>query len=65
MWVSEGHELNCFGVVPGMEQTVGRAELYAAVRVLEGTTGDIFFLIDNTACCHNMMALAQGRLAPH
>eukprot|EP00972_Heterocapsa_arctica_P003628 541649-Heterocapsa_arctica.AAC.1 len=40
MWVSEGHPLNCYGVVPGIEQTAGRAELFAAVRVLERTSGD-------------------------
>eukprot|EP00972_Heterocapsa_arctica_P093053 13725483-Heterocapsa_arctica.AAC.1 len=51
MWGSEGHDLNCFGVVPGVEQTAGRAELYAAVRGLERTTGYVFFLIDIKACC--------------
>eukprot|EP00972_Heterocapsa_arctica_P104381 15385199-Heterocapsa_arctica.AAC.1 len=32
IWVQEGHPLNSFGVVPGVEQTAGRAELYAAVK---------------------------------
>eukprot|EP00972_Heterocapsa_arctica_P004628 687408-Heterocapsa_arctica.AAC.1 len=32
IWVHEGHLLNSFGVVPGVEQTAGRAELYAAVK---------------------------------
>eukprot|EP00972_Heterocapsa_arctica_P057224 8443386-Heterocapsa_arctica.AAC.1 len=32
IWVHERHPLNSFGVVPGVEQTAGRAELYAAVK---------------------------------
>ena len=32
VWVREGHPLNSHGVVPGPEQTAGRAELYAAVN---------------------------------
>eukprot|EP00972_Heterocapsa_arctica_P053672 7907026-Heterocapsa_arctica.AAC.1 len=40
IWVKEGHPLNSYGVVPGVEQTAGRAELYAAVKVLERTTQD-------------------------
>eukprot|EP00972_Heterocapsa_arctica_P066215 9767179-Heterocapsa_arctica.AAC.1 len=32
IWVHAGHPLNSFGVVPGVEQTAGRAELYAAVK---------------------------------
>eukprot|EP00972_Heterocapsa_arctica_P097659 14410608-Heterocapsa_arctica.AAC.1 len=32
IWVAEGHPLNSHGVVPGPEQTAGRAELYAAVK---------------------------------
>eukprot|EP00972_Heterocapsa_arctica_P018645 2756150-Heterocapsa_arctica.AAC.1 len=50
IWVSEGHPLNSFGVVPGIEQSAGRAELYAAVKVLERTTQDVFLIIDNKAC---------------
>eukprot|EP00972_Heterocapsa_arctica_P036344 5349372-Heterocapsa_arctica.AAC.1 len=42
VWVEEGHPLNCHGVVPGIEQTAGRAELYAAVKVMEIMTDDIF-----------------------
>eukprot|EP00972_Heterocapsa_arctica_P017662 2611211-Heterocapsa_arctica.AAC.1 len=30
IWVEKGHPLNSYGVVPGIEQTAGRAELYAA-----------------------------------
>eukprot|EP00972_Heterocapsa_arctica_P094228 13896071-Heterocapsa_arctica.AAC.1 len=30
IWVHEGHPMNSYGVVPGPEQTAGRAELYAA-----------------------------------
>eukprot|EP00972_Heterocapsa_arctica_P084711 12476414-Heterocapsa_arctica.AAC.1 len=30
IWVKEGHPLSSFGAVPGVEQTAGRAELYAA-----------------------------------
>eukprot|EP00972_Heterocapsa_arctica_P019831 2926363-Heterocapsa_arctica.AAC.1 len=30
IWVKEGHPPNVVGVVPGVEQTAGRAELYAA-----------------------------------
>eukprot|EP00972_Heterocapsa_arctica_P051563 7586176-Heterocapsa_arctica.AAC.1 len=40
IWVQEGHPLNSHGVVPGPEQSAGRAELYAAVKVLERTTSD-------------------------
>eukprot|EP00972_Heterocapsa_arctica_P004281 637015-Heterocapsa_arctica.AAC.1 len=65
IWVEEGHPLNSHGVVPGVEQTAGRAELYAAVKVLEIITQDVFLVIDNKACVHNMMALADGRLVPH
>eukprot|EP00972_Heterocapsa_arctica_P082537 12161321-Heterocapsa_arctica.AAC.1 len=32
IWVKEGHPLNSYGVVPGIEQTAGSAELYAAVK---------------------------------
>eukprot|EP00972_Heterocapsa_arctica_P070530 10419418-Heterocapsa_arctica.AAC.1 len=32
IWVKEGHPLNSYGVVLGIEQTAGRAELYAAVK---------------------------------
>ena len=63
--MQEGHPLNSYGVVPGPEQTAGRAELYAAVKVLERTTGDVYMIIDNKACVHNMMALIDGRLVPH
>eukprot|EP00972_Heterocapsa_arctica_P048258 7116408-Heterocapsa_arctica.AAC.1 len=59
-WAQEGHPLNLFGVVPGVEQTAGRAELYAAVKVLERTSEDVFLIIDNKACVHNMIALADG-----
>eukprot|EP00972_Heterocapsa_arctica_P047469 7000466-Heterocapsa_arctica.AAC.1 len=45
--VEEGHPLNSHGVVPGIEQTAGRVELYAAVKVLERTTQDVFLVIDN------------------
>ena len=48
-----------------MEQTAGRAELYAAVKVLERTSGDVLLIIDNKACVHNMIALADRRLIPH
>eukprot|EP00972_Heterocapsa_arctica_P106163 15639632-Heterocapsa_arctica.AAC.1 len=65
IWVEAGHPLNSHGVVPGIEQTAGRAELYAAVKVLERTTNDVFLIIDNKACVHNMMVLADGRLYPH
>ena len=61
IWVKEGHPLNSYGVVPGVEQTAGRAELYAAVKVLERTKRDVFLIIDNKACVHNMMALIEGR----
>eukprot|EP00972_Heterocapsa_arctica_P005301 784849-Heterocapsa_arctica.AAC.1 len=60
IWVQEGHPLNKHGVVPGPEQTAGRAELHAAVRVLERTTSDVYLIIDNKACVHNMMALIDG-----
>eukprot|EP00972_Heterocapsa_arctica_P076233 11246002-Heterocapsa_arctica.AAC.1 len=50
IWVQEGHPLNSYGVVPGPEQTAGRAELYAAVKVLERTTSDVYLIIDNKAC---------------
>ena len=63
--MEEGHPLNSHGVVPGPEQTAGRAELYAAVKVLERTTSDVYIIIDNKACVHNMMALIDGRLIPH
>eukprot|EP00972_Heterocapsa_arctica_P104349 15381751-Heterocapsa_arctica.AAC.1 len=65
IWVREGHPLNSHGVVPGPEQTAGRAELYAAVKVLERTSSDVCLIIDNKACVHNMMALIYGRLVPH
>ena len=32
IWVQDGHPLNSQGVVPGPEQTAGRAELYALLR---------------------------------
>ncbi len=59
------HPLNSFEVVPGPEQTAGRAGLYAAVKVLERTSSHVFLIIDNKACVHNMMALIDGRLNPH
>eukprot|EP00972_Heterocapsa_arctica_P045328 6690949-Heterocapsa_arctica.AAC.1 len=65
IWAQEGRPLNSHGVVPGPEQTVGRADLYAAVQVLERTSSDVFMIIDNKACVHNMMALIDGRLIPH
>eukprot|EP00972_Heterocapsa_arctica_P049612 7301368-Heterocapsa_arctica.AAC.1 len=55
IWVQEGHPLNSHGVVPGPDQTAGRAELNAAVKVLERTTSDVYMIIDNKACVHNMM----------
>eukprot|EP00972_Heterocapsa_arctica_P083364 12284827-Heterocapsa_arctica.AAC.1 len=45
--VQEGHPLNNHGVVPGPEQTAGRAELYAAIKVLERTSSDVYLIIDN------------------
>eukprot|EP00972_Heterocapsa_arctica_P107191 15791623-Heterocapsa_arctica.AAC.1 len=65
IWAGEGHYLNCHGVVPGPEQNAGRAELYAAVKVLKRTSADVLLIIDNKACVHNMMALIDGRLIPH
>eukprot|EP00972_Heterocapsa_arctica_P032894 4840603-Heterocapsa_arctica.AAC.1 len=65
IWVEQGHALNSHGVVPGAEQSAGRAELYAAVKVLERTTSGVYLIIDNKACVHNMMALIDGRLVPH
>eukprot|EP00972_Heterocapsa_arctica_P016698 2462244-Heterocapsa_arctica.AAC.1 len=56
----EVHPLNSYGVVPGPQQSAGRAELYAAVEVLERTASDVFMIIDNKACVHNMMALIDG-----
>eukprot|EP00972_Heterocapsa_arctica_P094211 13894088-Heterocapsa_arctica.AAC.2 len=41
VWVQPNHQLNSYGVVPGPEQTAGRAELYAAVKVLEWTSSDV------------------------
>ncbi len=63
--MADGHPLNSYGVVPGIEQPAGRAELYAAVRVLERTTHGVSFVIDSMACCHNIRALSTGRLEPH
>eukprot|EP00972_Heterocapsa_arctica_P038271 5634606-Heterocapsa_arctica.AAC.1 len=50
IWVKEGRPLNSFGVVPGVEQTARRAELYAAVKALERTSKDVFLIIDSKAC---------------
>eukprot|EP00972_Heterocapsa_arctica_P008925 1309593-Heterocapsa_arctica.AAC.1 len=63
VWVQEGHPLNSFGVVPGPEQTAGRAELYASVKVLERTSSDVFMIIDHKACVHNMMEDSSPREA--
>eukprot|EP00972_Heterocapsa_arctica_P017529 2589300-Heterocapsa_arctica.AAC.1 len=65
IWVQEGHPLNSYGVIPGPEQTAGRAKLHAAVKVLERTSSDVFLIIHNKACVHNMMARIEGRLIPH
>ena len=46
------------GVLPGRHQTVFRAELYAVVRALEATDGDLTVATD----CKGVVVAAQGIL---